>query len=33
MKIDFNLTTIHNIYSRYNQLRNWMDFHLSIKAL
>jgi hypothetical protein len=33
MKIDFTLATIHNNYYRYNQLRNWMDFHLTIKAL
>ncbi len=33
MKIDFTTTTIHSIYNRYNQLRNWMDFHLTIKAL
>ncbi len=33
MKIDFIKATIHNIYSRYNQLLSWMDFHLIIKAL
>lgn len=33
MEIEFPVTTIHSVYSRYNQLCNWMDFHLSIKAL
>jgi len=33
MEIDFTLSTIHNTYSRYNQLLNWIDFHLPIKAL